>query len=86
MKAQPTANGLAIHFEESVYSVHSGASLHVMGPTSQNKKENKTIGQPNKILDIHTSNGIVVSDTQAKVYIWLLFGVHMVENSPSVLA
>ena len=44
---------------------------------------------PNKILDIQTANGIVVSDTQVKVYtndldayLW----VHLVEDAPSALS
>ena len=63
--------------------VDSVASLHIMGLSSLNKKEKSNI------LDIQTRNGIVASDTQAKVYIKELGAcpwVHLVEDSPSVLS
>ena len=49
---------------------------------------NRSIRQSSKILDIQTANGVVVSDTQATVYIKELgasLWVHLVEDSPSVL-
>ena len=84
-----TVTGLAIHSKERMSMDDSGASLQMMGSSSLNDKEKKTIRQSSTILDIQTANGIVVSDTQAKVYI-KEFGacpwVHLVEDSPSVLS
>ena len=48
--------------------IDSGAALRVMGLSSLDHKE-KTIRQSSTILVIETANRIVVSDTQAKVYI-----------------
>ena len=75
-QAKNTATGLAIQTTERVYIVDSGASLHMMGLLSLSKKEKKTVRQSSTILDIQTANGIVVSDTQAKVYIQEL-GAHL---------
>ena len=68
-KAKDTATGLAIPSKGRVYMVDSGALLHMMGLSSLNHKEKKTIRQSNTTRDIQTANGIVVSDTEAKVYI-----------------
>ena len=68
-KAKNTANGLAIHAKERMYTIDSGAWVHMMGLSSLNSTEKKTIRRSNKILDVQTSKGIVVSDTQAKIYI-----------------
>ena len=60
-----------------------------MGLSSLNHKERKTIRLSNTIRDIQTANGIVVSDTEAKVYIKELgayLGVHLVKDSPAVLS
>ena len=76
---------MAIHSKERVYTVDSGASLHMRDYLLWKK----TIRQSSKSLDFQTANGIVVSDAQAKVYIkerganvW----VRVVEDSPSVLS
>ena len=69
--------------------VDSGASLHMMRLSSLNHKEKKTSRQSNTIRDIQTANGIVVSDTEAKVYIKELSayqGVDLVKDSPAVLS
>ena len=84
-----TATGLAIHSNERVYTVDSGASLHTKGLSSLNEKGKKTIRQSSKILNIQTACGVVVSDTQAKVFIKELgacMWVHLVRDSPSVLS
>ena len=76
-----TATGLAIHFKERMHIVDTGASL--------NRREKKTVRQSSNILDIQTANGIVVLDTQAKVYIKELGSypwIHLVKDSPSVLS
>ena len=76
-----------MHSKERMYTVDSGASFHVMGLSSLNREEKKTIRQPRKILDIQTFNGIAVSDTQAKVYIRELgacLWTHLMKHSPSV--
>ena len=69
--------------------VESGASLHVMWLSSLNNEEKKHIRPISKTVDIQTANGIVVSDTQAKVnikergaYLW----VDLVKDSQSVLS
>ena len=72
-----------------MYTVDIGASLKMMGLSSANHKEKMTIRQSNKILDIPTASGIVVSDTQAKGYIKELgvhLWVHLVKDSPSLLS
>ena len=56
-----------------MYKVDSGASLQKMMLLPLTKK--KTVRQSSTNLDIQTANGIVVSDTQAKVYIQE-FGAH----------
>ena len=69
--------------------VDSGPSLHMMGLSSLNHKEKKTIRQSNTIRDIQTANGIVVSDTEAKVYIKELgayLGVDLMKDSSAVLS
>ena len=43
--------------------------MHTMRLSSLNNKEKKTIRQSSKILERRTVSDIVVSDTQAKVYI-----------------
>ena len=68
-EAKNTASDLPMDSKERVYMVDSGASLHVMGLSSLNHIEKKTTRQSSKILDMQTASGIVVSDTQAKVYI-----------------
>ena len=60
--------GLAIHTKERMYTVDSGASLHMVGLFSLNMRK-KTFRQSSTILDIQTANGILVSNTQAKVCI-----------------
>ena len=42
----------------------------MMGLSSLNDKEKKTIRQSSNMLDIQTANGIAVSDTQAQCYHW----------------
>ena len=59
-----------------MYRVDSGASLHMMGSLSLNNKEKNTLRQSSKILDIQTASGIVVLDTQVKVYMKEL-GAHL---------
>ena len=84
-----TVNGLTIHTKETMYKVDSGASLHMMGIPCGNNKEKNTIRRTNIILEIQTANDIVVSDTQAKVYIKELGAypwVHSEEESPSLLS
>ena len=84
-----TATGLTIHCKESVYIVDSGASLHMMGLCFLNHKEKKTTRLSSNILDIQTANGIVVSDTQAKIYIKELdayLWIHLAKDSSSVLS
>ena len=66
-KAKNTTRRSVIRSKERKYTVDSGASLHMMGISSLNHKERKTIRQSSKILDIQTAKGNVVSDTQAKV-------------------
>ena len=86
-KAKFTATVLAIHSKERVYKVDCGASVHMMGVSSPTHKEKKTIRQACGILDLLTANGIVVSDTQAKVYIKELgacLWIHLVNDSLSV--
>ena len=61
-----------------MYTVDSGASLHMMGLSSSNDREKKTIRQPSKVLDIQTAKGIVVSDTQFKVYHWEDYATRLV--------
>ena len=68
-EVKKTAIGLAMHSKERAYIVDSGASLHVMGFSSPNHGEKKIIRRSSKILDIQTADGIVVSDTPAKVHI-----------------
>ena len=88
-KAKFTATGLAIPCKEGLYIVDSGASLQIMGLSSLNHKEKNTIRRSSKILDIQTANGIVVSDTQAKVFILELgayLRIQLVEDSASVLS
>ena len=87
-KTKKTAIGMAINSKESVYRVDSGASLHMMGSSSLNHRERRTIRHSCTILDIQTANRIAVSDTQAKLYIkepcahlW----IHLLIDSPSVL-
>ena len=69
--------------------VDSGASVHMMGFSSLNCAEKQTIRQSSKILDNQTASGIVVSDTQAKVYnmeLGAYLWTHLVKGSPSVLS
>ena len=42
-KAKSTATGVAIHSKERMYIVNSGASLHMMGLSSRNHREKKTV-------------------------------------------
>ena len=84
-----TTTGLVIHCKERVYVVDSDASLHMMGPSSLNHDEKEAIRHSSKVLDIQPANGILVSDTQAKVCtkevgadLW----VSPVKESPSVLS
>ena len=61
----------------------------MMGLSSLSHEEKKTIRRSIKILDIQTANDIVVSVTQAKVYIKELGAylcLHLVKASPSVLS
>ena len=70
---------------ERMYMADSDVSLHMMGLSSLNHTEKKTIRLSSKILDIQTANGIVVSVTQVKVYIKELgayLWTHYVEESP----
>ena len=81
-----TTTSLVIHSKERMHIVDSGASLHMMGLTSPSHNEKKTVKQDSGYSD---PNGIVVSDTQAKVYIkdhGACLRVHLVEVSPSVLS
>ena len=83
-----TATSFGDTFQKRFYVVDSGASEHRMGLSSVNHTEKKTIRRPSSILDIQTANGIVVSDTQAKVYIKELgayLWIHLVKDFPSVL-
>ena len=73
--------------KERMYFADCDASLYMMGLSSLRHKENSTIRLSSNILDIQTANGIVVPDTQAKVYIKELgayLWLHFVEDSPSV--
>ena len=73
-KAKNTANVLAIHSKERVYTVNSGASLFLMGLSSSINTEKKTVQ--------------TVSDKQAKACIKELGAylfVHLVDDSLSVL-
>ena len=57
------------------------------GLSSLNHKEKKTPRQSNNILDVQIANSIMVSDTQANVYIKELganLWEYLVEDSPSV--
>ena len=88
-KAKNTATGLATQSKERMYFVDSGASSLLVGLSSLNHKVKKTIRQSSEGLDIQAASGIVVSDTQTKVYIeglgayqWL----HLMKDSPSVLS
>ena len=88
-EAKSTATGLATHSKERVYIVDSGSSLHMMGLSYLNHKEKKSIRQSSNILDIQTASGIVVSDTQPKVYIKELgsyLWIYLVRDSPWVLS
>ena len=83
------ANGLTIQTKARVYKIDRGASLHMMALPSSNNKDKKTVRRSSKILVIQTANSIVVSDTQATVYIkedcafpW----VHLVFDSQPVLS
>ena len=54
-----------------------------------NNKDKKTVRRSSKILDVETANCVVVSDTQAKVYIkenCAFLWVHLVFDSQSVLS
>ena len=87
-KAKNTATGIVTHSKGRVYKVDSGASLHMMGLSSLNHNEKKTIRRSRTILDIQTASGVVVSDAQAKVYIkerGAYLWIHLVKDSPSVL-
>ena len=78
---------LAIHSKERVYTVDSGASLHMMELSSLSNKGKRTVRLSSNILDVQTANGIVVSDSQAMVYIKELGAdpwVHLEEDSPPV--
>ena len=55
-KAKSAATGMAIHSNERMYIVDSGASLHMMGLSSRNHREKKTIR--------HSSNKSGFSDRQ----------------------
>ena len=68
-QVKTTAKCLTIRVEERMYIVDSGASSHLVGFLSVKTKEKKTSRWSSKNLDIQSANGIVVPDTQAKVYI-----------------
>ena len=55
-KAKSAATGMAIHSKERMYIVDSGASLHIMGLSSRNHREKKTVR--------HSSNKSGFSDRQ----------------------
>ena len=72
-----------IHSKERENHVDSGASSHMMVLSSLKCKEKKTIRRSIRILHIQTANGIVVSDTQAKVCmneLWRLSMCHIWRN------
>ena len=81
--------GVVMQPKKRMYIVDQGASLHMMRLSLLNHREKKTIRQSINILDFQTTNGIVVAETQAKVYIKEL-GAHqwirLVKDSPSVLS
>ena len=67
-EAKNTANGLVRHSKERMSIVDSGDLSHMVELSSLNNNEKETIRRSSKFLDIQTANGIVVSDTQAKVF------------------
>ena len=49
--------------------VDSGTSMHLIGISSLNYEEKNAFRNSSENLDVETTNDIVVSDTQARVYI-----------------
>ena len=78
------------HALQASVGIFGGQESHgfKIGAASEST-EKKTIRPSSEILDIQTASGIVVSDTQAKVYIKELGAyprIHLVNDCPSVLA
>ena len=68
--------------------IDSDASLRMMGLSSLIEQGKNNFRRSSKALKIQTANGMVTSDTHAKVYVRELgtfLWVYLVENSPSVI-
>ena len=65
-----------------MFKVDSGASLRIVGLSSLTNKEKNTIRQSRKNLDIQTTTGIVVSDTQTIIYMKELGAYQWLSSSP----
>ena len=76
---EETTIGMVIHSKERVYIVDIGASLHMMDYLFWIIRR-EIFRQSIKLLEFQTANAIVVSDTQAKVYI-KEFGVDLFVRS-----
>ena len=60
---------LAVRSEDGKCIVDSGASIRVIGYSSQTPKERMSIRDTDSVREIQTANGLVESRTEAKVVI-----------------